>query len=323
MNNNKLKTLLIAICCSVFSLWADAQCMEDQIKNDVPAGSICSFAGDRAPNGWLLCDGVQYSSREYPKLYEVIKTKYVPANERLRILQLNEDSDYKLFCVPDLRGRVIVGVDRGAGRITSNNELGASGGEEKHQLTINELAEHSHDHNYGTNNGGNSIGYSLLSAPVTSTNKESAKSTGGNQPHNNMQPYQVLNYIISTGRTNNQFEISQKGCAKAWVVFNGSNPNALNSYGVSSVVKVATGQYRINFSKPFKSENYCAVLNAGSNGLAPSAACGMLTSGPFGEAQTRYSFRFLTWIADYNSPSPRHDPSFDPVFVSACFYGDQ
>lgn len=161
----------------------------------VPAGSVLLFSGVNAPLGWLVCDGKRYTSRQYPELFEVIQTTFVTPKDYW-IIQANQFVEEKLFCVPDMRGRVPVGIDNESNRVTSSNNLGESGGEEKHQLTIEELAKHSHEHYYGTWAGGNSIGNSLLSHPVNQTQQEPALPTGGNRPHNNMQPYLILNYII-------------------------------------------------------------------------------------------------------------------------------
>ena len=45
----------------------------------VPVGSVIAYAGEVSPNGWLLCDGEQYSNQVYPELYEVVQTQYVPS----------------------------------------------------------------------------------------------------------------------------------------------------------------------------------------------------------------------------------------------------
>gem|GEM_PF-5596721 len=213
MKINKLKLLSLFICCLVAALCPIAQCMDnvqDQGRNDVPAsnhqtaicptGGIITFAGEIAPEGWLICDGKRYTSLNYPELYEVIKTKYVPDNEQW-IIKANENSTIeKFFHVPDLRGRVIVGVDDKAGRVTSNNTLGASGGEEKHLLQIGEVAYAYTTlfyHTHGTD--------TLVGKIHTTGNgrKELEGVAMGNHPHNNMQPYLVLNFIINSGKKHN------------------------------------------------------------------------------------------------------------------------
>ena len=142
-------------------------------ENGVPIGTVVSFFGDTPPEGWLLCNGQIISNNErYKNLRKLIGDK-----------------------VPDLRGRVVVGAGQTDG--LSNRMIGEKGGEEGHALTIDELPEHEHGVQLGLNtktgpdpivqhsdwHGGN-WGHSITT------------SAGGNQAHNNMQPFYVLNYII-------------------------------------------------------------------------------------------------------------------------------
>ncbi len=350
----------------------------------VPIGSIVAFAGDKEPEGWLMCDGLPYSSKKYPKLYEIIKENYLPSNSW--VIEANKISTEKFFHVPDSRGRVLVGVDNGSNRVTSNNTLGATGGEEKHQLTIDEMPKHNHkmfDSALGEikpphsavisgKNLGNPNGYGLT------------EETGNDQPHNNMQPYLISNYIIKAKQdeivqlekeikvfkplplkpiktseslpTQNEFEnnyfsektlilykqisflnerveklqqqmnpliqenenlkISQRGCAKAWIVFDGSNPDTLNSIGVKSVTRHGLGDYTINFSTPFNSENYCPIFHTWRKeqfGILLVHAYSMKSENR--EINTRDFYRFtVTQIQDNGL---RTD-----AFVSAAFYGN-
>jgi len=67
----------------------------------VPTGSVMQFAGEIAPSGWLLCDGKRYLDIEYPKLYEVIGTKYIPdGSDALVFNRMSPDKQY--FHVPNL-----------------------------------------------------------------------------------------------------------------------------------------------------------------------------------------------------------------------------
>lgn len=63
-----------------------------------PAGAVTFFAGAAAPAGWLLCDGGSYLRADYSGLFAVIGVQYGFA-------------DGTHFNVPDLRGRVPVGLN--------------------------------------------------------------------------------------------------------------------------------------------------------------------------------------------------------------------
>lgn len=84
-------------------------------------------------------------------------------------------------------GKAIVGIDISD---TDFNTIGKTGGEKAHQLTINEMPSHNHP---GGNKYTNETGYY---ARLYFGNDGSALGgegkTGGDQPHNNLQPYQVF-----------------------------------------------------------------------------------------------------------------------------------
>ena len=90
-------------------------------------------------------------------------------------------------------GRVLIG----AGTADSGTvyTAGQTGGEEKHKLTIDELAAHSHV----VYAGYGSTSTAELDSPMTNRNSVSSdritSSVGGNMPHNNMEPYKVV-YIF-------------------------------------------------------------------------------------------------------------------------------
>jgi microcystin-dependent protein len=95
------------------------------------------------------------------------------------------------FNLPDLRGRVPVGEDSAGVRINVANgrDLGESGGAQTHALTETEHSFRRTSHEAG--------GYGL-SGSVNFTDRVGVYSGGNGGAHNNMQPYQVLNYFIRT-----------------------------------------------------------------------------------------------------------------------------
>lgn len=158
-----------------------------QVDNKPKAGFIYPLATPVVPEGFLLCDGAAYSRTEYSELFAAIGTIY------------GTGDGSTTFNVPNLATRVPVG--KGSGYA-----LGATGGEEKHTLTVEEMPSHHHssrDDAAGLFAGwGNKSGDGWVTASMPGNNggNWNTANTGGSQAHNNMQPYTVVNYIIATGK---------------------------------------------------------------------------------------------------------------------------
>lgn len=154
-----------------------------------PPGVVNQFAGSIAPDGWLLCAGQNVSRSTYSELFNVIGTTY------------GAGDGSTTFGLPDLRGRVPVGLDNmngtDAGRLSVANTLGGSGGAQTHTLTISEMPSHSHVLTnlvlVDSNTADGTANRFRLAGGVTSL---STSTTGGGAAHNNMQPYMLLNFII-------------------------------------------------------------------------------------------------------------------------------
>lgn len=84
-------------------------------------------------------------------------------------------------------GRTLVGVDTNQ---TEFNSVEKTGGTKTHTLTVDEMPSHSHKLGYSDNNW--KINNSDLARQKIFINYDSnmqTSETGGNQPHNNLQPY--------------------------------------------------------------------------------------------------------------------------------------
>lgn len=160
----------------------------------IPIGTVLEFAGMSLPDGFLWCHGGTERIVDYPELYAVIGSSFdVPGT-------VPEGH----FTMPDRRDRVGVGVNK---LYSPFSAIGKSGGEKTHVLTANEMPSHTHvadSHVHSlpyTGIGGNGYqSYKLGSGQegTTSINPAvtSLQNSGGNQAHNNLQPFLVFEYII-------------------------------------------------------------------------------------------------------------------------------
>ncbi|HTZ44401.1 MAG TPA: tail fiber protein [Jatrophihabitans sp.] len=151
-------------------------------------GEIRMFGGNFAPVGWLLCQGQLLSISDYDTLFNLIGTTY-------------GGDGVNTFALPNLQSRIPVHQGQ-------NYPLGMMAGAESVTLTSQQLPVHTHqaaaNGQTGTLNppAGNvwaawtQSGYASA-APTTQLTAASLTPSGGNQPHDNMPPYLVINFIIS------------------------------------------------------------------------------------------------------------------------------
>lgn len=143
-------------------------------------GDIKIIAGATAPAGWLLCDGSLVSRATYSGLFGNIGIMYGAGNGTTT------------FALPNMQGRVPIGKDT----TTDFNTLGKTGGEKAHILVVAEMPNHAHTYSdtYGIQNLEGT--FNNANACDEIERNETTSYVGGNQPHNNLQPYVVVNYCI-------------------------------------------------------------------------------------------------------------------------------
>lgn len=159
-------------------------------------GEIRMFAGNFAPVGWALCQGQLLPISEYELLFNLIGTTYGGDGQ-------------STFALPDLQGRMPISAGTGPGLPTYHP--GQVGGVESVTLTKDQLPIHSHalqatrsEGNANTPKGNLTAAtssvflyYDDAPSPTAKLNPATIEPSGGGQAHNNMQPFLVVNFIIS------------------------------------------------------------------------------------------------------------------------------
>ena len=190
----KIFTLMIAITCAASGLLAQNEYI----------GEIRIFAINFAPRGWMPCEGQLLPISQNTALFALLGTTY-GGNGRTN------------FALPNLQGRVALNPGQGPGLTT--RYLGEEGGSPAVTLLQSEIPAHTHplfftDAQATTNTPAAdvmpafnaSLNFPGITKPVNtyaapgslfSLAPQTMGLAGGNMPHNNMQPFLVLNYFIA------------------------------------------------------------------------------------------------------------------------------
>jgi microcystin-dependent protein len=150
-----------------------------------------------APKGWAFCDGQILPLSQNTALFSLLGTTY--------------GGDGKSnFALPNMQGNAPMHPGQGPG--LSLHDLGEIGGSETVSLLESEIPSHSHtmrasgdvaDNFVAVGNmvakpvgRGNSL-FSKTTNPLATMSDNALAPAGGDQPHNNMQPYLTLNFCIA------------------------------------------------------------------------------------------------------------------------------
>jgi microcystin-dependent protein len=147
-----------------------------------------------APDGFLLCNGDSVSRTQYPELFSIIGDHFGPGDGA------------NMFKLPDLRGRSPLGAGVGgvdsAGNALTERLLAQSGGKEAVQLTVHQIPRHRHGFVMGYPKTQDPGKNNYACRPELTQHVDPYKSAigteeaGGDQPHDNMAPFLVVNFII-------------------------------------------------------------------------------------------------------------------------------
>ncbi|GJD48288.1 hypothetical protein OPKNFCMD_1005 [Methylobacterium crusticola] len=162
-------------------------------------GEIRLFGGNYAPRGWALCNGQLLQISQNTALFAILGTTF-------------GGDGRTTFGLPDLQGRVPVHSGTGAGLPPA--ALGQRGGATTVTLATPQIPQHTHalsavkapggltdpTNAYLTpTNDGQGTVYPSFAATGTTVpmNPGSVAVSGGSQPHDNMQPYLCVTFIIA------------------------------------------------------------------------------------------------------------------------------
>lgn len=192
--------------------------LASDVSISVPTGTILSFAGNTAPNNFLICNGQQVSRTTYANLFSIIGTIY------------GIGDGLSTFNVPNLQNLFMVGAG-------GTYPIGTTGGSSTTTLVSSNIPPHSHtvsitdpghNHGYRFSQGATTVGgvpqvmyypvgpdarvlqigdlsiaqtYSYGGSIQNSTTGITAvtgNGPGSSQPVNNLPPFIALTFIIAT-----------------------------------------------------------------------------------------------------------------------------
>lgn len=155
-------------------------------------GEVRLFAGNFAPAGWAFCDGGLLPISENDALFALIGTTYGGDGQ-------------STFAVPDLRGRVPIGIGQGTG--LSNRVIGEKAGQETMTLTTANMPSHSHTGRIVVNNGNATATTPTTSSSIATSGAFSGRSFIPNLSYNSNSP-DILVQTVTTSSVGNSHPVT-------------------------------------------------------------------------------------------------------------------
>jgi len=177
------------------------------VASGSPTGSLMSFIGSTAPDGWIILTGssavrtIGNASSGADRANSDTEDLFTLAWNNMGDTEApvssgrgsSASADYaanKTITIPETRGRSLIGTGTGSG-LTARTH-GATGGAETHQLTVAELASHYHS----MMNWPSRCAYGSQQREAYPHNfMGNTGNTGSNVAHANMQPWVAMNLI--------------------------------------------------------------------------------------------------------------------------------
>jgi len=150
-------------------------------------GQLSLMAFPFAPRNWAQCNGTLIAINTNQALFSLLGTFF-------------GGDGIRTFGLPNLQGRIPIGI-------SGPYPIGSIGGETSHTLSTAEVPPHTHVLNAATSGGSVALptgalvaggGTAIFAPPANALlNGSTITSYGGNQPHENRQPFLVMNWCIS------------------------------------------------------------------------------------------------------------------------------
>ena len=186
MKNLSIKLILVCLFINCIPLASKAD-------TEPYIGEIQQYGANFCPRGWAPTNGQLLSIAQNTALFSIIGTIY-------------GGDGRTTFALPDLRGRIILGMGTAPG--LSTRRLGQKAGLESVTLNINEIPSHQHDYSFTVKEGRGvktDATDSLLAESgifrdngnIKTLASQITNNTGSTQAHTNIQPYLVTTYRVA------------------------------------------------------------------------------------------------------------------------------